>query len=160
MIDEDLRNAAADLLETCREAGLMIATVESCTGGMVAGSLTEIAGSSAVVDRGFVTYTNEAKNELVGVPKELFPQVGAVSEEVARAMADGGLSHSRADIAVGITGVAGPGQSENKPAGLVHICAARKGGDALHERCMFNGDRSAVRKASVLKAFELVERLV
>lgn len=160
MIDEDLRTAAADLLETCREAGLMIATVESCTGGMVAGSLTEIAGSSAVVDRGFVTYTNEAKNELVGVPKELFPQVGAVSEEVARAMADGGLSHSRADIAVGITGVAGPGQSENKPAGLVHICAARKGGDALHERCMFNGDRSAVRKASVLKAFELVERLV
>ena len=160
MIDEDLRTAAADLLETCREAGLMIATVESCTGGMVAGSLTEIAGSSAVVDRGFVTYTNEAKNELVGVPKELFPLVGAVSEEVARAMADGGLSHSRADIAVGITGVAGPGQSENKPAGLVHICAARKGGDALHERCMFNGDRSAVRKASVLKAFELVERLV
>ena len=160
MIDEDLRNAAADLLETCREASLMIATVESCTGGMVAGSLTEIAGSSAVVDRGFVTYTNEAKNELVGVPKELFPQVGAVSEEVARAMADGGLSHSRADIAVGITGVAGPGQSENNPAGLVHICAARKGGDALHERCMFNGDRSAVRKASVLKAFELVERLV
>lgn len=160
MIDEDLRTAAADLLETCREAGLMIATVESCTGGMVAGSLTEIAGSSAVVDRGFVTYTNEAKNELVGVPKELFPQVGAVSEKVARAMADGGLSHSRADIAVGITGVAGPGQSENKPAGLVHICAARKGGDALHERCMFNGDRSAVRKASVLKAFELVERLV
>ena len=127
---------------------------------MVAGSLTEIAGSSAVVDRGFVTYTNEAKNELVGVPMELFPQVGAVSEEVARAMADGGLSHSQADIAVGITGVAGPGQSENKPAGLVHICAARKGGDALHERCMFNGDRSAVRKASVLKAFELVERLV
>lgn len=160
MIDEDLRTAAAELLETCRAAGLMIATVESCTGGMVAGSLTEIAGSSAVVDRGFVTYTNEAKNELVGVPKELFPQVGAVSEEVARAMADGGLSHSRADIAVGITGVAGPGQSENKPAGLVHICAARKGGDALHERCMFNGDRSAVRKASVLKAFELVERLV
>ena len=160
MIDEDLRTAAADLLETCREAGLMIATVESCTGGMVAGSLTEIAGSSAVVDRGFVTYTNEAKNELVGVPKELFPQVGAVSEKVARAMADGGLSHSRADIAVGITGVAGPCQSENKPAGLVHICAARKGGDALHERCMFNGDRSAVRKASVLKAFELVERLV
>ena len=160
MIDEDLRTAAADLLETCREAGLMIATVESCTGGMVAGSLTEIAGSSAVVDRGFVTYTNEAKNELVGVPKELFPQVGAVSEKVARAMADGGLSHSRADIAVGITGVAGPGQSENKPAGLVHICAARKGSDALHERCMFNGDRSAVRKASVLKAFELVERLV
>ena len=160
MIDEDVRTAASKLLDTCRDAGLMVATVESCTGGMVAGSLTEIAGSSAVVDRGFVTYTNEAKNELVGVPMELFPKVGAVSEEVARAMAAGGLSHSRADIAVGITGVAGPGQSENKPAGLVHICAARSNGDVLHERCMFDGDRSVVRKASILKAFELIERLV
>lgn len=160
MIDEDVRTAASNLLDTCREAGLMVATVESCTGGMVAGSLTEIAGSSAIVDRGFVTYTNEAKHELVGVPMELFPKVGAVSEEVARAMAAGGLSHSRADIAVGITGVAGPGQSENKPAGLVHICAARKDGDVIHERCMFDGDRAAVRKASVLKAFDLISRLV
>ena len=160
MIDDDVRTAASNLLNTCRTAGLMVATVESCTGGMVAGSLTEIAGSSAVVDRGFVTYTNEAKNELVGVPMELFPKVGAVSEEVARAMAAGGLSHSRADIAVGITGVAGPGQSENKPAGLVHICAARKDGNVLHERCMFDGDRAAVRKASVLKAFDLINRLV
>lgn len=160
MIDDDVRTAAATLLDACRNDGLMVATVESCTGGLVAGSLTEIAGSSDVVDRGFVTYTNEAKNELVGVPMDLFAMVGAVSEEVARAMAAGGLSHSRADIAVGITGVAGPGQSEDKPAGLVHICAARKGGGVLHERCMFDGDRSAVRKASVLKAFELIERLV
>ena len=159
MIDADIRTAAEQLLDTCRNAGLTVATVESCTGGLVAGSLTEIAGSSDVVDRGFVTYTNEAKNELVGVPMDLFPRVGAVSEEVARAMAAGGLAHSRADIAVGITGVAGPGQSENKPAGLVHICAARDDGNVLHERCLFDGNRSAVRKASVLKAFELIERL-
>ena len=137
----------------------MVATVESCTGGALAAALTAIAGSSDVVDRGFVTYTNESKNELVGVPMDLFPKVGAVSEEVARAMATGGLSHSRADIAVSITGVAGPGQSENKPAGLVHISVARKGGEAIHEKCQFDGDRAAVRKASVLKAFDLIERL-
>ena len=161
MIDTDVFQQAEALLQTCREAGLTVATVESCTGGMVAGSLTEVAGSSDVVDRGFVTYTNEAKNELVGVPMHLFdPPIGAVSEEVARAMADGGLAHSNADIAVGITGVAGPGQSENKPAGLVHICAARKGGESLHEKCMFDGDRAAVRKASVLKAFTLIDALV
>ncbi|MGB0631330.1 MAG: CinA family protein [Alphaproteobacteria bacterium] len=160
MIDPDIRAAAAKLLDTCREAGLTVATVESCTGGLVAGSLTEIAGSSDVVERGFVTYTNEAKNEMVGVPMDLFAKVGAVSEEVARAMAAGGIAYSRANIAVGITGVAGPGQSENKPAGLVHICAARKDGDVLHERCMFEGGRSAVRKASVLKAFELIGQLV
>jgi nicotinamide-nucleotide amidase len=158
-VDEDLRRRAAQVLQTCRKAKLTVATVESCTGGMVAAALTEIAGSSDVVERGFVTYTNEAKNELVGVPMELFPKVGAVSEEVARAMAAGGLTHSRADIAVGITGVAGPGQSENKPAGLVHICAARKGGETIHEECRFDGDRAAVRRASVLKAFEMIERL-
>ena len=159
MIDTDVFQRAEALLQTCREAGVTVATVESCTGGLVAGSLTEVAGSSDVVDRGFVTYTNEAKNELVGVPMDLFEKVGAVSEEVARAMAAGGLANSRADIAVGITGVAGPGQSENKPAGLVHICAARKGRDAIHERCMFGGDRAQVRKASVLKAFELIEAI-
>ena len=158
-MDDELASRAKTVLQTCRDAGVMVATVESCTGGMVAAALTEIAGSSDVVDRGFVTYTNEAKNELVGVPMDLFSKVGAVSEEVARAMAAGGLSSSRADIAVGITGVAGPGQSENKPAGLVHICAARKDGDTTHEKCQFDGDRAAVRKASVLKAFDMIERL-
>ena len=158
-MDAELARRAEIILQTCREARVMVATVESCTGGVLAAALTEIAGSSDVVDRGFVTYTNEAKNELVGVPMDLFPKVGAVSEQVARAMATGGLSHSRADIAVGITGVAGPGQSENKPAGLVHICAARKGGEAIHEKCQFDGNRAAVRKASVLKAFDLIERL-
>ena len=156
MIDDDVFAAAERLLQTCRGKGLTVATVESCTGGLVAGSLTAVAGSSDVVDRGFVTYTNEAKTELVGVPAELFPKVGAVSEEVARAMAEGGLTKSLADICVGITGVAGPGQSENKPAGLVHIAASRRCGTTIHERCQFPGDRGAVRKASVLKAFELI----
>ncbi len=158
-MDQELRQRAAEVLETCRKAKLTVATVESCTGGMVAAALTEIAGSSDVFERGFVTYTNEAKHELVGVPMDLFPRVGAVSEEVARAIAAGGLAASRADIAVGITGVAGPGQSENKPAGLVHICAQRKGGETIHEECRFDGDRTAVRRASVLKAFEMIERL-
>lgn len=160
MIDDDVKAAATKLLKACRKANLLLATVESCTGGLLVGSLTEIAGSSDVIDRGFVTYTNTAKNELVGVPMELFLKVGAVSEEVARAMATGGLSQSRADVAVGITGVAGPGQSENKPAGLVHVCAARREGQILHERCLFDGNRTAVRKNSVLKAFELIHRVV
>ena len=146
MIDDDVKAAATELLKACRKANLLLATVESCTGGLLVGSLTEIAGSSDVIDRGFVTYTNTSKNELVGVPMELFLKVGAVSEEVARAMASGGLSQSRADVAVGITGVAGPGQSENKPAGLVHVCAARREGQILHERCLFDGNRTDVRK--------------
>ena len=129
-----IADLSQSIIERGTELNIHVATAESCTGGLIAGALTEIAGSSAVVDRGFVTYSNEAKNELVGVPMQLFEEVGAVSEEVARAMAAGGLAHSNATIAVGITGVAGPGQSENKPAGLVHICAARKDSDILHER--------------------------
>ena len=160
MIDDDVKAAATEVLKACRKASLLLATVESCTGGLLVGSLTEIAGSSDVIDRGFVTYTNTSKNELVDVPMELFLKVGAVSEEVARAMASGGLSQSRADVAVGITGVAGPGQSENKPAGLVHVCAARREGQILHERCLFDGNRTAVRKNSVLKAFELIHRVL
>ena len=160
MIDDDVKAAATELLKACRKANLLLATVESCTGGLLVGSLTEIAGSSDVIDRGFVTYTDISKNELVGVPMNLFLKVGAVSEEVARAMASGGLSKSMADVAVGITGVAGPGQSENKPAGLVHVCAARREGQILHERCLFDGNRTAVRKNSVLKAFELIHRVL
>ena len=160
MIDDDVKAAATEVLKACRKANLLLATVESCTGGLLVGSLTEIAGSSDVIDRGFVTYTNTSKNELVDVPMELFLEVGAVSEEVARAMASGGLSKSMADVAVGITGVAGPGQSENKPAGLVHVCAARREGRILHERCLFDGNRTDVRKNSVLKAFELIHRVL
>ncbi len=160
MIPDDISDDAELLLETCRRAGLKIATVESCTGGLVAGALTGVAGSSDVVDRGFVTYTDEAKSDLAGVPPELFNQFGAVSEEVARAMAEGGIIHSNADIAVGITGVAGPGGgSAEKPVGLVHIAAARNGGDTLHERNVFSGDRTGVRLASVRKALAMMQQL-
>ena len=159
MNDRELLDAAANLLQTCRQAGLTLAAVESCTGGLVTGALTAVSGSSDVMDRGFVTYTNEAKTELVGVPEALFETVGAVSEDVARAMATGGLERSRADIAVAVTGVAGPGASEFKPAGLVHVAAARRNGETVHERCTFQGDRAAVRRASVLKAFELILHL-
>lgn len=156
-LDGEIQARAAAVLGLCREAGLRIATVESCTGGLVAAALTEIPGSSDVMDRGFVTYTDAAKTALVGVPPELLDAVGAVSEEVARAMAAGGLSRSEADIAVAITGVAGPGASERKPAGLVHLVAARRGAETIHERRLFPGDRSAVRRASVLKVLDLAE---
>ena len=160
MNDEILRRSEA-LLERCRSAALMVATVESCTGGLLASALTSIAGSSDVVERGLVTYTNEAKTELASVPADLIEAHGAVSEEVARAMAEGGLVNSRADIAVGITGVAGPGGgSEAKPVGCVHIAAARRGRTTLHRRHLFPGDRTKVREASVLAAIASIGRLV
>ena len=160
MVPSDLAEQAEETLNVCRTAGLTVATVESCTGGLVAGALTEIAGSSDVVERGFVTYTNEAKNELVGVPADLIERVGAVSEEVARAMAEGGLSHSRADIAVGVTGIAGPGgATETKPVGLVHLAASRRAGRTVHERHVFPGTRREVRLASVEVALRLIRDL-
>ncbi len=159
-MDRELLKHATQTLEACRKAGLTLVTVESCTGGLVSATLTQIAGSSDVVDRGFVTYSNEAKSELVGVPPDLFPRVGAVSEEVARAMAEGGLNRSHADVSVSITGVAGPGESENKPAGLVHICASRRNGKTLHECCHFKGGREKIRNDSVRKAFVMIEKLV
>ncbi len=159
-MNEEILSASEALLRRCRSEGLTVATVESCTGGLLAGALTAIAGSSDVVERGLVTYTNEAKTELASVPAALIAAHGAVSEEVARAMAEGGLANSRADIAVGITGVAGPGGgSPAKPVGLVHIAAARREGATLHERFRFAGDRAAVRDSSVLAAMALVGRL-
>ena len=156
---EIMRQSEA-LLRRCRSAGLMVATVESCSGGLLASALTSIAGSSDVFERGLVTYTNEAKTELASVPAELIEAHGAVSEEVARAMAEGGLVNSRADIAVGITGVAGPGGgSEAKPVGCVHIAASRRGRTTLHRRHLFPGDRTKVREASVLAAIALIGRL-
>lgn len=160
MTDPELTLRATAVLEACRSGRRMVATVESCTGGLVCGALTAIAGSSDVVERGFVTYTNAAKTELVGVPEDLLAAVGAVSEEVARAMAAGGLARSRADIAVAVTGIAGPGgATPAKPVGLVHIAAARRDGAIEHERHVFAGDRDAVRRASVLAALAMVERL-
>jgi nicotinamide-nucleotide amidase len=158
-METTLTDAADQLLILCRTKGWTISTVESCTGGMVAAALTEIAGSSDVMDRGFVTYTNEAKHQMVGVPMALFETVGAVSEEVARAMAEGARTHAGVDLACGITGVAGPGGgSDAKPVGLVQIAVASPS-RTIHERCMFDGDRHAVRLASALKALEMMRNL-
>jgi nicotinamide-nucleotide amidase len=159
MFDADMTQRAAALLAVCRAAGLRLATAESCTGGLVAALLTEIPGSSDVVERGFVVYSNDAKAELLGVSPELLGVHGAVSEPVARAMAEGAIAHSRADVAVSITGVAGPaGGTAAKPVGLVHLAAARRGGATRHAERRF-GDigRAAVRRASVLVALELLE---
>jgi nicotinamide-nucleotide amidase len=165
MFPPDLIAAAAVLLDSFRQRGLRLATAESCTGGLVAGVLTEIAGSSDVVERGFVTYSNAAKHELLGVPEAMLATHGAVSEPVARAMAGGALARSAADVAVAVTGIAGPGGgSAEKPVGLVHFGAARRGGGAgrhqvLHQECRF-GDigRTEVRLASVRVALQLLSR--
>ena len=152
---------AESLLALLRGRRLRLALAESCTGGLIAALLTEIAGSSDVVERGFVTYSNDAKVESIGVPRALIEAHGAVSPEVARAMAEGALSHSRADLAVSVTGVAGPGGgSEAKPVGLVHLAAVRRGGDTVASELRL-GDigRRAVRLASVREALRLVRAL-
>ncbi|SDB13649.1 CinA family protein [Bauldia litoralis] len=153
---------AREIVERCSAANLMVATAESCTGGLVAGTLTEIAGSSVVVDRGFVTYSNAAKNEVLGVPADLIDRLGAVSEEVARAMVTGALDHSRADLAVSITGIAGPGGgSADKPVGLVHFASGRRGMPAGHFTHVYAGlDRSGVRLASVDQALRMLRDLI
>jgi len=155
-----LMQQAAALLDDLRQRGRKLATAESCTGGLIAALLTEIAGSSDVVERGFVTYSNAAKSQMLGVTEAMLAQHGAVSEQVARAMVQGALAHSQADIAVAVTGVAGPGGgSAAKPVGLVHIAAGRRGGAVLHQECRF-GDigRGPVRLASVEVAIQLVAR--
>jgi nicotinamide-nucleotide amidase len=152
---EDL---ATRVLAACRARGWMAATAESCTGGLVAASLTDIAGSSAVVERGFVTYSNEAKTEMLGVPSHMIAEWGAVSRQVAEAMAAGALAHSRASLAVSITGVAGPGGgSAAKPVGLVHFAAAsRDGGARSLERRYGDLGRAAIRRAAVRDALQLL----
>ncbi len=156
-----LLSQAEAVLESYRRAGLTIATAESCTGGLVAGCLTEIAGSSDVFERGFVTYSNAAKAEVLGVPAALIAERGAVSAEVAEAMARGALERSKADAAVALTGVAGPGGgTAEKPVGLVHIGAVRRGGAARLRREIFGGDRTAVRARSVAIALELLGELL
>ena len=157
MIDTTILATAEALLQRCRDAGLMVATAESCTGGLIAATLTAIAGSSDVVERGFVTYSNEAKTDLVGVDPALIATHGAVSEPVARAMAAGAVARSRADIAVSVTGVAGPGGgSAEKPVGLVWFGCARRGRDTITLRHVFPGDRTEVRRATVAEALRLV----
>ena len=153
---------AGKLVSLCRARGLTVTTAESCTGGLVAAAITAISGSSEMFERGFVTYSNDAKTELLGVPAGLITAVGAVSEAVARSMAEGAVQNSHAHMAVAVTGIAGPGGgTKMKPVGLVHIAAARERRSILHEAHRF-GDigRSEVRMLSVVAALELLQRLI
>jgi nicotinamide-nucleotide amidase len=161
MIDDTIRHTAARVLDACRTRGLKVATAESCTGGLVAGALTEIPGSSDVLDRGFVTYSNAAKQEMLGVPASILERHGAVSRETADAMAAGALMMSNADLAVAITGIAGPGGgSKEKPVGLVHLAAVARDGQRVHHEKRY-GDvgRSTVRREAVKEALALLEML-
>lgn len=157
--DAELEARAAALVALMRDKGLTLATAESCTGGLVAGLVTEIAGSSAVLDRGFVVYSNEAKAGMLGVSTHTLDAHGAVSEATARELAAGALDRSLAHIAVAITGVAGPGGgSEAKPVGLVHFACARRGRETIHAERRF-GDigRAAVRRAAIVQALDMIE---
>lgn len=163
--DEELTETARYVLAAFRKAGIRIATAESCTGGMVSAVLTAIGGSSDVFERGFVTYSNEAKQELLGVPGEMITQFGAVSAEVAIAMAQGALAHSSAEVSVAITGVAGPaGGSEEKPVGLVYVSVAAADGAYVEELRLgdtvsdLDGEaaRQAIRRFTTLAALEML----
>lgn len=161
-IDARLLAQVAALLEAARACGETVATAESCTGGLVAATLTAIPGSSDVFERGFVTYSNSAKSEMLGVPVWLIERRGAVSEDVARAMAGGALTHSHASLAVSVTGIAGPdGGTDEKPIGLVHFAAGRRDEPIRHERVLF-GDlgRAEIRRRSVEQALALLLSLL
>jgi nicotinamide-nucleotide amidase len=160
VIDAETRALSVRVLEACRARRWLVATAESCTGGLVAGALTEIAGSSDVVDRGFVTYSNAAKMAMLGVPEAVLAAHGAVSRETAQAMAKGALERAGVDLTVAITGVAGPGGgSAEKPVGLVHFAAAAK--DRLIHREKRYGaiGRSEIRRLSVIEALTMLEAL-
>jgi nicotinamide-nucleotide amidase len=162
MFSDELLMSARLLLADAEERRLKIATAESCTGGLVAALLTEIPGSSSVFERGFVTYSNRAKQELLGVPGDLIADAGAVSEPVARLMAEGALREAHANLAVAITGVAGPGGGTPlKPVGLVHLAAARENRAIAHEVLRL-GDigRAEIRMAAVGVALELLRRML
>jgi len=160
MFDAAMLARAEALLARCRSRSIRLATAESCTGGMIAALCTEIPGSSDVLERGLVTYSNEAKQQLLGIPNALLLQAGAVSEEVARAMAEGALARAPVQLTVAVTGIAGPGgATPSKPVGLVHLAAAAEGRATLHRRHEF-GDlgRSGIRLASVVAALALLEQ--
>jgi nicotinamide-nucleotide amidase len=161
MGNEALLEAARSLIDACRTRKLAIVTAESCTGGLLAATLTEIPGSSDVFERGFVTYSNAAKRAMLGVPAATLDAFGAVSRETAQAMALGALAHAPADLAAAITGIAGPGgATPGKPVGLVHLAAAARGGRLLEEEQQF-GDigRAEVRLASVARALAMLQEV-
>ncbi len=156
MFTRELHDLARETLDMFRARRAMLVTAESCTGGLIAGLLSEIPGSSDVLDRGFVTYSYDSKTDLLGVPADLIKARGAVDAAVAAAMATGALCRApKATVAVAVTGVAGPGQSERKPAGLVHIAVVGRDGHTSVEECRFTGDRTEVRLATVRRALEM-----
>ena len=158
MFDTETLALAEAVLAACRSRGWHVATAESCTGGLVAAALTAIAGSSDVVERGFVTYSNESKMELLGVPQETIAAHGAVSAQTAAAMARGAVARAGVELAVSVIGVAGPGGgTPQKPVGLIYLGVARSGGGARVERRIFPGDRAAVRQAALVEALELLQ---
>jgi nicotinamide-nucleotide amidase len=157
MIPDDLLTEAEALLNLCRVSRVRLAIAESCTGGLIAATLTAIAGASDVVDCGFITYSNESKHELLGVPVELIKAEGAISEAVALAMAEGALARSRATIAMSVTGLSGPGGgTKDKPVGLSWFGLARKGQPAIGEQRLLSGDRSSIREAAVRHVFAMI----
>ena len=159
MFDAETLALATSVLAACRAKGWRVATAESCTGGLVAAALTAIAGSSDVVDRGFVTYSNAAKMELLGVSAATLAAVGAVSAETARLMAIGAVSRASVDLAISITGVAGPGgSSTEKPVGLVYLGVATKD-SARGERHVFPGDRDGIRRAAMIRALWMLKEM-
>src|SRR5436190_17236725 len=160
-MDQELVERARTLLDLCRTKGLTIAAAESCTGGLLAATLTEIAGSSDVFERGFVTYSNAAKQAMLDVPADTLDRHGAVSREIAQAMTQGALAHAPVELAVSITGIAGPsGATADKPVGLVYLAAAARNGRLLeHERRYGDIGRAQVRRASVLDALSMLGEL-
>jgi nicotinamide-nucleotide amidase len=157
MFSVDLTTLAAEVIKACKKKHLGLATAESCTGGLIAGCLTAVSGASDVLQHGIVTYSNDAKTRLLGVPVDLLMANGAVSEDVSRAMAEGALLADDIDISVSVTGIAGPGGgSAEKPVGLVHISVARTGYETLHERHIFDGDRNDVRQQTIKAALKLL----
>jgi nicotinamide-nucleotide amidase len=161
-VGADIIALAVDLLNACRERGILITTAESCSGGLLAATFTSIPGASDVFERGFVTYSNASKSELLGVPYWLLERHGAVSEDVVRAMAGGALTHSRADLAAAITGIAGPdGGTPEKPVGLVYFAAGRRDGPIESQRVAFGElGRTEVQRRSVAHALKMLRSLV
>ena len=157
MFPADIHDMARKIIGSYSAEKKKIVTAESCTGGLIAAALTEISGSSAVVERGFVTYSNDAKIDLLGVLPDFLEQYGAVSAEVAEAMAMGALEYSLADVAVSVTGIAGPtGGTLSKPVGLVFLGLATRSGIAFHSKCQFKGDRGDIRMLAVREALQLL----
>ena len=159
MFPSHIIDLAEKLQKICIEKKLKITVAESCTGGLIGGLITSIAGSSEIFERGFITYTNQAKGEILGVPAHIFMAQGAVSDECATAMAEGALTKADADLSVSVTGIAGPsGATATKPVGLVHLAVARKGLNTYNECHEFKGDRTDVREQAVESAMKLLNK--